>query len=61
MLEHTYTKSNHGTPLRCVAVHQAYQTKSEAVEVIMDVQCEYHGDGEDPGSSPARSAQVMQG
>ncbi|KAG7162613.1 Kin of IRRE-like protein 3-like, partial [Homarus americanus] len=38
VLEHTYVKDNHGIPLRCVAVHQAYHTKSEAVEVIMDVQ-----------------------
>ncbi|XP_066948051.1 irregular chiasm C-roughest protein-like isoform X2 [Macrobrachium rosenbergii] len=38
VLTHTYVKEDHGQPLRCVAVHQAYQTKSEFVEVIMDVQ-----------------------
>ncbi|XP_047472072.1 irregular chiasm C-roughest protein-like isoform X7 [Penaeus chinensis] len=37
-LEHTYHKEDHGLPLRCVAVHQAYRTKSESVEVILDVQ-----------------------
>nr|XP_045622310.1 hemicentin-2-like [Procambarus clarkii] len=38
VLEHTYVKDDHGTPLRCVAVHQAYHTKSEVVQVILDVQ-----------------------
>lgn len=38
-LEHTYHKEDHGLPLRCVAVHQAYRTKSESVEVVLDVQC----------------------
>ncbi|XP_045117704.1 irregular chiasm C-roughest protein-like isoform X1 [Portunus trituberculatus] len=38
VLQHTFSKADHNTPLRCVAVHQAYQTKSQSVEVLMDVQ-----------------------
>ncbi|KAG0716419.1 Kin of IRRE-like protein 2 [Chionoecetes opilio] len=37
-LQHTFSKADHNTPLRCVAIHQAYQTKSQSVEVLMDVQ-----------------------
>lgn len=38
VLQHTFSKADHNTPLRCVAIHQAYQTKSQSVEVLMDVQ-----------------------
>ncbi|ROT65912.1 hypothetical protein C7M84_016110 [Penaeus vannamei] len=48
-LEHTYHKEDHGLPLRCVAVHQAYRTKSESVEVILDVQRPHR----DPGGPPS--------
>lgn len=39
VLRHTFSKADHNTPLRCVALHQAYQTRSQSIEVLMDVQC----------------------
>ncbi|XP_066976526.1 kin of IRRE-like protein 3 isoform X2 [Macrobrachium rosenbergii] len=36
-LTHTYVKEDHGLPLRCVSLHQAYHRKVEAVEAVMDV------------------------
>ncbi|CAL4122568.1 unnamed protein product, partial [Meganyctiphanes norvegica] len=37
-LHHTYLKEDHGRSLRCVAMHQAYPTKSKDVHVTIDVQ-----------------------
>ncbi|XP_060519861.1 irregular chiasm C-roughest protein isoform X2 [Cylas formicarius] len=37
VLEQTISKDNHGSMLRCVAVHESYSTKSSSIEVRLDV------------------------
>ena len=38
-LEYTFHKGHNGKTLRCVAVHEAYPTRSRETQVVMDVQC----------------------
>lgn len=38
VLQHTFSKADHNMPLRCKAFHQAYQSRSQSIDVLMDVQ-----------------------
>jgi hypothetical protein len=39
ILEYTFTKQQNGKLIKCVALHEAYPTKSRNTEVSLDVQC----------------------
>jgi hypothetical protein len=34
-----FTKEHHGQRLRCVAMHEAYKTKSREAQVTLDIMC----------------------
>ena len=46
MLRHTFGRDTAGGFLRCVAVHQAYDTKSRDTIAKLDVQCKCRRTGE---------------
>jgi hypothetical protein len=41
VLELGFTKQQHGRMLKCVALHESYSTKSQVIEVRLNVRCEY--------------------
>lgn len=41
ILDYTFHKGLNGKALKCVAVHEAYPTKSRDSQVFLDVQCKY--------------------
>jgi len=38
-LDYTFTKLQNHKTLKCVAVHEAYPTKSRDTQVLLDIQC----------------------
>ena len=40
VLKYTFRKSDHLKALRCVALHEAYDTKSKEFQTQLDIQCE---------------------
>ena len=43
LLYYTFNKDQNGDKLRCVALHEAYDTKSKEVQVRLNIQCKiYH-------------------
>jgi hypothetical protein len=41
ILEYTFTKTQNGKIIKCVAVHEAYPTKSRDTQVVLDIQCKF--------------------
>jgi hypothetical protein len=39
VLELSFTKQQHGRMLKCVALHESYSTKSQVIEVRLNVRC----------------------
>lgn len=39
VLELSFTKQQHGRVLKCVALHESYSTKSQVIEVRLNVRC----------------------
>jgi len=39
ILDYTFIKGQNGKILRCVAIHEAYPTKSRDTQVMLDIQC----------------------
>jgi len=40
-IDYTFHREHNRKILRCVAVHEAYPTKSRDTEVSLDIQCEF--------------------
>jgi hypothetical protein len=43
ILDYTFHKGHNGKALKCVAVHEAYPTKSRDTQVVLDIQCKENG------------------
>lgn len=40
-LEMFVNKTHHGRMVKCIAIHESYASKSQAVEVRLDITCKY--------------------
>ncbi|KAJ9592666.1 hypothetical protein L9F63_015662, partial [Diploptera punctata] len=41
VLDINFSKDQHGKNLKCVALHESYPTKSQMIDVRLDVRCKY--------------------